>query len=178
MRRASCRAPALEGRRLALVEALGPIVIGLLGLLAKRSIWPTLLSSPGNVDLLSVADHPTAGRLCRARRGARGGRARNRRRQQRQRERRAGPHGGRWIACFANGEPKPTPPATGRDARRQRRGARPFRTRVRPGDEQNRARRCRARRLRSHSVIFSHFFSMRRLASHTSNRFLERAAFG
>ena len=52
---------------------------------------------------------------------------------------------GRWIACFANGEPKPTLPATGRHARRQRRGARPFRTRVRPGDEQNRARQCRAR---------------------------------
>jgi hypothetical protein len=42
----------------------------------------------------------------------------------------------RWASC---------PPATGRHARRQRRGARPFRTRVRPGDEQNRARQCRAR---------------------------------
>ena len=26
---------------------------------------------------------------------------------------------GRWIACFANGEPKLTPPTTGRHARRQ-----------------------------------------------------------
>jgi hypothetical protein len=42
----------------------------------------------------------------------------------------------RWACC---------PPATGRHARRQCRGARSFRTRVRPGDEQNRARQCRAR---------------------------------
>jgi hypothetical protein len=42
----------------------------------------------------------------------------------------------RWACC---------PPTTGRHARRQRRGARPFRVCVRPGDEQNRARQCRAR---------------------------------
>ena len=42
----------------------------------------------------------------------------------------------RWACC---------PPTTGRHAWRQRRGARPFRARVRPGDEQNRARQCRAR---------------------------------
>jgi len=42
----------------------------------------------------------------------------------------------RWACC---------PPTTGRHAWRQRRGARPFRARVRSGDEQNRARQCRAR---------------------------------
>jgi hypothetical protein len=47
--RASCRVPALERRRLALVEALGPILIGLLGLPAKRARhWRgRFCSSPG-----------------------------------------------------------------------------------------------------------------------------------
>jgi hypothetical protein len=45
----------------------------------------------------------------------------------------------RWACC---------PPATGRHARRQRHSARPFRTRVRSRDEQNRARQCHARLVR------------------------------
>jgi hypothetical protein len=48
-RRASCRAPALEARRFTLVEALGAIVIGLLGLLVKRAQQrrARFCSSPG-----------------------------------------------------------------------------------------------------------------------------------